>query len=484
MLFMGMSDREIKDVYDRGFPVVRDTIRRLEQRIESLDKLEERVARLEARNKKDSHNSSKPPSSDGFKRIPRTNSLRGKSGKKAGGQIGHEGMTLEMTDTPDRIETHPAIACRCCGKSLSAVKSRIYERRQVFDIPEIPIKVTEHRAETKECPHCHTITTGAFPERVTQRVQYGLRVQSMAVYFMNYQHLPYERTEEAFRDLFGIDLSHGTIATMNKRCALRLEDAIEWIRNRLIGKRVVHFDETGIRVAKKLRWLHLAGANDATLYTCSDKRGTDGMDAAGILPMYRGTAIHDGWKAYWKYLCSHGLCNAHHLRELIFIAEQYRQKWASRMKRLLLEIKEMVDKCKEQTLSAKTIQRFEREYARIIEEGLRINPRRRKRCGTRGKIAQGAARNLLERLSDYKTEVLGFMYDFNIPFDNNFGERDIRMMKVHEKISGCFRSIQGAEIFCDIRSYISTVKKQGKNVMGALEHAFSFSAVKFLTESE
>jgi transposase len=484
MLFMGMSDREIQEVYESGFPVVRDTIRRLEERIESLDKLEERVARLEARNKKDSHNSSKPPSSDGFKRIPRTTSLRGKSGKNAGGQIGHEGTTLEMTDTPDRIETHPVFQCRCCGKSLSAIKSRTYERRQVFDIPEIPIEVTEHRAETKECPHCHTITTGTFPQRVTQRVQYGLRIQSMAVYFMNYQHLPYERTEEAFRDLFGVDLSHGTIASMNKRCALRLEDAIEWIRNLLIGKRVVHFDETGIRVAKKLRWLHLAGADDATLYTCSDKRGNDGMDAAGILPKFRGTAIHDSWKAYWKYMCSHGLCNAHHLRELIFIAEQYRQKWANKMKRLLLKIKEMVDKCKEQALSMKTIRHFEREYARIIEEGLRINPKRKKRSGTRGRIAQGSSRNLLVRLLEYKQEVLGFMYDFNIPFDNNLGERDVRMMKVHEKISGCFRSIQGAEIFCDIRSYISTVKKQGKDVMGALEHAFSFSAVKFLTQSE
>lgn len=481
---MGMSDREIKEIYENGFPVVRDTIRRLEERIESLDKLEKRVARLEARNKKDSHNSSKPPSSDGFKRISRTNSLRGKSGKKAGGQIGHEGTTLEMTGTPDHIETHPAFECRCCGESLSAVKSRTYERRQVFDIPEIPIEVTEHRAESKVCPHCHAITTGTFPERVTQRVQYGLRVQSMAVYFMNYQHLPYERTEEAFRDLFGIDLSHGTIATMNKRCALRLEDAIEWIRNRLIGKDVVHFDETGIRVAKKLRWLHLAGADDATLYTCSDKRGTDGMDAAGVLPKFRGTAIHDGWKAYWKYLCAHGLCNAHHLRELIFIAEQYRQQWASRMKRLLLRIKEMVDKCKEQALPVRTIRRFELEYEQIVKDGLRSNPRRRKRTGTRGKIAQGAARNLLERLSDYKTEVLGFMYNFNIPFDNNFGERDIRMMKVHEKVSGCFRSVQGANTFCDIRSYISTVKKQGKDLMDALEDAFSFSAVKFLTESE
>lgn len=477
---MALSDQEIQGIYDSGFDAVRNVIRQFEQRLERLERL---VDTLMASKSKNSQNSHKPPSSDGLKRNNRTSSLRGKSGRKPGGQKGHEGTTLQMSATPEHIEKHEPSHCQSCCRSLRSVTpSHEYVSRQVFDIPSIKVTVTEHQVYSKHCPHCGAHSSGSFPPEATQRVQYGPRLQAIGTYLMNYQLLPFERSEELFNDLFGVKLSHGTLARINQRCHDRLDGAEAWIRRCILTQPVVHFDETGLFVNTHLQWLHIAGSVEATLYACCEKRGCDGMDSMGILPHYDGVAIHDGWKAYWKYACGHGLCNAHHLRELKFIIEQYAQGWAKRMKRLLRTMNDSVKRCQDSCLPRRMIVRFERRYAAILRAGYHENPVSQEKCPVvkRGRKAQSVARNLLDRFLRYQREVMAFVYDFNVPFDNNLAERDGRMMKLRMKISGGFRSMGGAEVFCRIRSYISTVKKQHKNIFDALCQVFTGSPVEFL----
>jgi transposase len=289
-----------------------------------------KVEDLEGRLSKNSSNSSKPPSSDGYKK-PAPKSLRKKSGKKSGGQEGHKGTTLSQVSTPDEIITHHCGTCSC-GSNLDNGTVLSEERRQVFDIPKPRIEVVEHVVQTVKCS-CGKIHTGTFPEGVASPTQYGPGVRSLAVYLNQYQHLPYERTCEAMRDVFGCRLSQGTLKNILAECYTKLEASEEAIKRHIQSSEVAHYDETGLRIDNKTRWVHSASTESATHYSAHDKRGADASISAGILPLFKGTAVHDGWKSYMGFPCRHGLCNVHHLRELLFIEEQFKQKWPKEMRR-------------------------------------------------------------------------------------------------------------------------------------------------------
>lgn len=454
-------------------------IRLLEERIAAQEQviaaLTARVKEFEDQSATDSHNSSKPPSSDGFAK--RARSLRHPSGKKTGGQPGHPGSTLRLSDTPDRVVEHRPTACQACGGALEGAPVTGAERRQVVDLPPLHLEVVEHQAATVACARCGTQTRAAFPPEVTQPVQYGPRLQALGVYLLIYQLLPYERACELLTDVFGGAPSEATLQTAVGRGAELLVDTEAAIRQGVKQAAVAHCDETGMRVEGKRRWLHVASTQWLTAYSWHAKRGKEATDALGVLPQFTGTAVHDGWSPYWQYECAHALCNAHHLRELTFVEERAGQAWAGQMKDVLVTIKERVEQERAAGatgLDAATQREFEARYQLVIEAGLKANPAaaESRPAGQRGRQKQSKAKNLLDRLSTHRREVLAFMYDIQVPFDNNLAERDLRMMKVHQKISGCFRSGDGATAFCRIRSYISTARKQGQRALHALNQLF------------
>lgn len=424
---------------------------------------------------KNSRNSGKPPSSDGLKKS-RPHSLRRKTGRQSGGQKGHQGHTLQMVAQADSIERHRVTRCPYCATNLKEVVSDECERRQVFDIPVVQLMVTEHQAERKQCPHCQRRVKGTFPANVTQPVQYGPRLKAQMVYLNTYQLLPWARTCELMEDFYGHRPSEALVLASNETLVNRIEPTLDAVHRQLIAADVVHFDETGIRVEGRLNWLHLASTALLTYYGVHPKRGKEGMSALGILPQLRGRAMHDHWRSYFTFdNCDHALCNVHHLRELQFIVEQYEQAWAEDMAGLLLEIKDEVEAAQSEqiTLSPNRLTHFEKRYEDLIEQGLAANPPPvNPPAKKRGRKKQSPPKNLLDRLRDHKREVLAFMYDFRVPFDNNLAERDIRMLKVKQKVSGAFRSRTGAKTFCAIRSYISTVRKHNVNVIDAIYDAF------------
>jgi transposase len=433
-------------------------------------------AALRARLATNSRNSSKPPSSDGPGVKPHPKSQRTQSGRKPGGQPGHVGHTLRLVDEPDEVVVHAPARCKACGQNLEAVSSLRSERRQIVDIPPVKARVVEHRVETKRCPGCGTETSGRFPEGVEAPAQYGPRVATVAVYLNQEQLLPEERTCEVLSDLFSCPLSEGTLEKAVEECHEQLAEPEAAIKLGIEGASVAHFDETGMNIAGKTRWLHASSTASLTFYAPHQKRGREALDEIGILPKFRGRAVHDGLRSYWQYeQCEHALCNAHHLRELTFVEEQLWQGWAKDLKELLLEIKQAVDTVRSQGLiglSAEAKREFEAHYDAALEEGLKMNPPPEP-TGKRGRPKRGKAGSLVDRLREHKRATLAFMEDFAIPFDNNQVERDIRMTKVREKISGCFRTTVGAERFCRIRGYISTLRKQGIPILSALGKAIA-----------
>lgn len=451
---------------------------------QKVGQLEVRIKHLEDRLAKNSQNSSKPPSSDGYIK-PNPKSRREKGKRRSGGQTGHLGTTLKKVNTPDNVIDHTASNCGQCSNTLNRAKEVGYEVRQVFDVPVLKIHVTEHRSHRKCCNRCGSITAGAFPVEAYQSVQYGARIKSLMVYMSQYQLLPYARLKEFFVDLFGQSISEGTLANVNQEIHKKLEKTEKKIRKLLIESGVLHADETGMRINKKRHWLHVASTNKLTHYDVHVKRGSEAADEIGLLPNFNGTLVHDHMKSYFKYGKAHALCNAHHLRELTFIQERYKFKWAKDMETFLLATKKRVEECYQATgekLADKEIKRFHRKYKKIISQGRLECPAAEKTSASKkGRLKESDARNLLNRLREFGNATLAFMLNPRVPFDNNQAERDIRMTKVKQKVSGCFRSEGGAKAFCRVRGYVSTMKKNKVGILAALYNALTNKKI-FLPE--
>lgn len=468
-----ISPDEIRAVYRQGEEAVVTLVEGLLARITHL---EERTKKLENQLKKDSRNSSKPPSGDGFKK--RTKSLRKKSERPNGGQPGHPGSTLAWRETVDEVVIHEVLECQGCGQSLTSVGAIDHELRQVHELPPLQLQVIEHQAEVKCCPACDALNRGTFPADVNSQVQYGSGVRGLMVYFQDAQLLPSARTRDVLSEVFGCEVSEGTLYNAREKCFEQLEPVETQIKAGIQASAVGHFDETGLRVNSKLWWLHVASTDLLTYYFVHPKRGREAMDEMGILPHFTGVSVHDGLRSYAHYDCLHSLCNAHHLRELRFIFERYEQAWADEMMTLLVDIKTEVDMAKVDEangLTPKQLTDFEQQYQTLLADGFKANPPPpvdKEAPKKRGRPKQSPPKNLLDRLQKHQAAVLAFMYDFRVPFDNNQAERDIRMMKLKQKISGCFRSPEGARQFCRIRGYISTLRKQGLTVLDALKRVF------------
>jgi len=478
------TKEQIRVLYDASEKVVitlvqglLDKIAHLEQIVESQEK---RIMALEEQLKKNSRNSDKPPSSDGLKR--QIKSTRSKSFRQSGGQKGHDGHTLKMVSEPDHNRKHGIEECTHCHGSLQDAEIVGYKKRQVFDIPPLKFEVTEHQAEVKKCCHCGTINTAAFPADVMQSVQYGPGIKSFSVYLMQYQLIPSERTTELLEDIFGQSISEGTLYNWNRAAYQALENTEAEIKQQLIQSPINHFDETGTFCQNKLNWLHVVSNPKLTYYAIHPKRGKEAMDAVNILPQYKGIAIHDFWSSYLPYKCKHVICNAHLIRELTALSETLNQKWSSQMTELLLTIKKRVEQSSshKNSLDMLTLQRFEKEYDKLVCQGLGLNPIRDKKNQKRGRQKQTKATNLLRRLQEYRSDILAFMYDFRIPFTNNLAERDLRMVKVKQKISGTFRSREGASFFCRIRGFISTIKKNNCNVLDSISQTLLGEPISLL----
>ena len=440
---------------------------------EQVALLSERISVLEAKLAKDSHNSHLPPSSDRFGRQPK--SLRKRSGKKPGGQAGHPGSTLKLSPTPDQVIVHPVEVCQHCQQDLREVESLQVERRQVLDLPPKRVLVIEHQAQQKCCPACHQISLAAFPDDIRAPVQYGAAIGAVGVYLVQQQLLPYERACEVVEDLLGPPMSVGTLQGLVEGCAKQLEAVEQQIKTALSRAEVLHQDETGLYVAGQRHWMHVSATEQLTHYAVHPKRGKEALDAIGILADFHGVSVHDGWRSYWQFLCQHALCNVHHLRELTFLYEEQLQAWAGKMKELLLDIKAAVEQARAEgrsSLHPLEVADWKARYRALLAEGYQANPPDPPpETSKKGRRKQSAARNLLDRLSTHQEAVLLFLDNFAVPFDNSLAERDIRMVKVQQKISGCFRSPAGAQAFCRIRGYLSTLRKQGLAVLTALEQA-------------
>jgi transposase len=435
--------------------------------------LKERIAELERRLGLNSGNSGKPPSSDGLKKPPRTRSSREPSGKKPGGQKGHKGETLLQVAEPDSVVDHFPSSCEACGAAVTPAMSSGHSARQVFDLPEPrPLVVTEHRAHDCVCAGCGAHTRALFPDGVNAPVQYGPGIAALVTYLLHYQLLPEDRLAELMADLFGIRIVAATIARMSRTCAARLQDFTATVRDLVAGAAVKHMDETGFRIGGKTQWLHVACTAWLTFYRVCARRGS-------LLANVTGVVVHDHWLPYYGMPgVRHALCNAHHLRELKALIEIAKEDWARKMHRSLRRACHAVNLARERgsPLKPRLIALIERRYDAFVAEGLAFHgaqsPLRPddapQGCRRRGRKARRTGHNLLLRLANRREDVLRFLTDPNVPFTNNQAERDARMMKVKQKISGCFRSLDGALDFAVIRSFISTAKKQGWDVIHAL----------------
>jgi transposase len=445
---------------------------------EQIDALAARNAELEvqvAHAQRDSHTSSKPPSSDGLAR--RTRSLRKKSGKKAGGQIGHRGETLHLVAAPDEIVEHRPTICVRCHAPLADEPALLRERRQVHELPLVRMRVSKHQALHVRCPQCQQVSVGAFPAEAPSRAQYGPQLRALAVYLVEEQLVPLGRVQQVLADLFGLRLGRGSLVSWIQQASRALAPLETQLKAALQQARVLHHDETGVRRGGQLAWAHVASTPRLTHYAMHAKRGREATDAIGILPGYTGVSVHDGWAPYRSYTtCRHALCNIHHLRELTFLEEEYQQLWAAKLKRLLREMKHIVEQARAEgarALPDAKRRAFRARYHTLLASGLAANPPPVRRPGQRGRLKQSPARNLLERLLLRHEEVLAFLEDLTIPFDNNQAERDLRTLKVQQKVSGCFRSEAGAEAFMRLRSYLSTLRKQGHLLLDALRTVFA-----------
>ena len=422
---------------------------------------------------RDSHNSNLPPSLDPpWNKPKRTRSLRTRSGLKVGGQIGHRGHTLLQVADPDTIIVHRVDVCIHCQNSLIPVESRRCQRRQIFEIENGRLAAIEHRIEIKHCRVCRQTTKAQFPPGLTAPVQYGTSVFSRIVYLNQYQLLPVARTAESMKDLFECPVSLATIQRAAKVCSHQLMRYEYQLKAAVRNSEVIGADETGIRINGQMSWVHVARTGSLTHFAAHPKRGREAFEDIGIINRFEGVLVRDGWTPYRKYeQCRHSLCNAHLLRDLTFVGENEprHREWTDKLAGLLLEIKASVEATRSKEQSSRPgceQQRYSNHYDGILEQAeqsLRGSPVRR--------TPYLCAPTLYRRFCNNKTEILRFMTDFSVPFDNNGSERDLRMLKLQQKISGCFRSAAGASVFCRVRSFLSSARKQGRVLLTALESA-------------
>jgi transposase len=467
-----MSRREeLIELCGREPEVVVDLLLALEGKVSEL---ESKVRELEARQKRTSRNSNQPPSSDGLKKPARQSS---KSKRKGGGQAGREGHTLRFSDKPDEVIRHEAAICQDCGAELRGVAGTVLTRRQEVELPQQPVQVIEHQQIERVCPCCGRRNRGVLPEHLRGNVQYGRRFKAFCAYVMIYQLLPYERTAELLETLLGYRPGGGTLKRLLEEAYSALEPIEKAIRTAIRGSPVGHGDETSLRIAGHTRWVHVFSTPSYTHYYWSRYRGQKAHQADGLLPSYEGVLMHDAYSSYFGHDYEHALCNAHLLRELQAIYDlDPTQGWTWQLMRLLRVAWALVKRAKAQDHShlpadqqARILALFEQIVARADQQ----NPPNQRQPGQRGRVAQSDARNLIDRLILHQTAYLRFVSDFQVPFDNNLAERDLRMSKLQQKISGCFRTEQGADIFCRIRAYISTLRKQGHQLLPALCSLFT-----------
>jgi transposase len=482
-----LTREKFLEIYDQGpdstFKFVSSllsAISSMQDQIDALvvevDQLKERNKTLEARLNQDSHNSSLPPSSDKFtKRYPAPPGAKSK--RSPGGQKGHHGSTLKQVKTPDVTVEHHVHECHNCGTSLTDVQSTTYHARQVVDLPAVSMIVTEHRAEVKTCPCCNKESHARFPTGVTHAVQYGPEIKAKAVYFMEHQMLSSNRTVEALKDLYECDIAEGSLFNWTVEAAVHIAPAYNAIKTHAITSDVLHMDETAVNRGENRKWLHVACTPEATYLAFHTGRGSEAMNDIGVIPEFKGRAVHDMYASYFTYTSfEHAVCNAHIIRELTLAFEEYNQVWAGALIQLLLKalrtVKSAVLKGND-SIDARTLSQYEERYMTLVKNGLEENPlATRGSPHTRGKVKQSKVRNLLDRLHKHREHVLAFLYDFSVPFTNNEAERDLRMVKVKLKIAGCFRSVTGLDIYCRLRSYLSTARKNGVGAFRALVDAF------------
>jgi len=441
----------------------------IEAQATQIKLLEARIRELEARLNKNSSNSSKPPSSDGLSKPPRTTSLRENGKNKSGGQKGHKGETLKQTATPDVIKKHVLIACPDCEHLLTQAPLIGLIKRQIFDIPPPKLEVTEHQAEIKYCTCCDKTVTAAFPLDVRAPTQYGKLIRSWSVYYQNQHFIPEDRLQQLFSDLYGIQLATATIAGYNEIAFDALAPFEASTLSLVKAAPVKNLDETGFRVGGKTQWLHVASTVNATYYHVSPRRKS-------LIEGLSGTVIHDHWKSYYNLVgVEHALCNQHHLRELKAIIEHDKEPWAEKMRRLLrvaLRCRHFYDG---KIIPSNRIKWLTKVYDKIVKQGLAFHTAQTPLpCkGKQGRQPRRTGHNLLLRLFHYKQDVLRFLHDPEVSFTNNDAERELRMMKCKQKISGGFRTHQGAAQFARIRGFISTMRKQELNIISSIQSIFS-----------
>ncbi len=445
----------------------------------TVRELTQTIRELKEQLNKNSKNSSKPPSSDGLKKPPvnKDRSLRQKSGKKQGAQAGHDGVNLSVTADPDHVEQHMHPDCSSCPYHDSCLeKACIRETRHEIDA-EVVVNVTAHElVAVSDCPLHGGMKEGTFPANIKAAVQYGKNLQAMVVAFNTVGAVSINRTHEILGSVFNIPLSTGTIKNMVTRCADSLKPAYEKIHQAMVNLGLIHCDETGTRIDGKTWWVHNASDMDLTYLTIDRKRGQAGMDAAGILPKYHGIIVHDCWGSYWKYQDAlHAVCCAHLLRELNGVEENHpEQTWAAKFKELLLAMKKVKDKALadgKDEVSCYHLHKFDKQYDEILKTAYAENPLPESTAKKRGRRKKSKVLNLICRLENYKAAVCLFIKNLCVPFDSNQAERDLRMIKVKTKVSGCFRSEEGAQEYLTIMSYIGTAHKHGINAFTAIREA-------------
>jgi transposase len=435
--------------------------------------LQAEVRRLRDTTAQNSRNSSRPPSTDRPEK-PKPKSLRQKSGRKSGGQPGHSGRTLQFSDTPQHLQIHPLLECEC-GEDLSREAPVDFQRRQVFDLPALELQCTEHRVEVKECPCCQRTVVAAFPADIKAPVQYGKNLRALLAYFYDAQEGASLRIREMCAEMFGYAVSEGTLQAARQEQHQALEPFEERLRQILPQEPVLHADETSLPINKVNHWLHVLCTPLLTFFAVHLNRGKAAIEAIGIIPQFQGWLMHDFLSSYLGFEnCLHTFCKSHLLRELIFLFEQHQQQWAKDLHDLFLDMLRWVQKRKARDALVPEAQfrRWEKLYWKVLRAGRRANPRTPEQHA-KSRPKQSKAQNLLDRLEGYDDCILAFLWAFELPFTNNEAERTFRMMKVRVKISGCFRTLEGARRHARIRSYISTLRKHGLPVLEYLSRALS-----------